>query len=641
MEKRYICDDEQLISEWDWEENNKISLDPYQLTHGSTKRAHWICEKGHRFSARIDHRTIMKSGCPYCANKLPILGENDLATTHPHLLKEWDYENNEKKPEEYLAGSNKKVNWICEKCGNHWQTAVTHRAIKGTGCPVCMMVERGKSKTKSTLENRGSLAEEFPDIAKEWDYEKNKGISPYEVHRSSKNIVWWKCSFGHSWKASVSNRASGTGCPICAGKNIVKGFNDLESCFPDISKEWHTSLNGDLTPDSITKHSERKVWWLCPECGESYFTSVYSRTSLHTGCPICANRIVIKGKNDLATTNPEIAKEWNYLRNGDLLPTDVVAKSNKKVWWQCELGHEWEATVADRTRGRGCPICAKITRPVNRLKTYLIKKGSLSECYPEMAKQWHPTKNGNLFPDSITSGSSRKVWWICEKGHEWEAAISSRVNGRNCPYCNYEHSTSFPEQVIFYYLSQITVAVNRYKLDGRELDVFLPLYNIGIEYNGRYYHKNRVQQDSDKISFFNQNNIRVIVVHEGQIEGVDNDNIYYRYINSDYINLDYVINAIVKLCNLPKIDVDINRDRAKIYSQYVEAEKNNSLAEKYPWLIDEWDYERNGSLTPWLVSYGSKKRIHWKCPVCGYRWSAVAYSRKKSGCPQCANRVKK
>lgn len=563
MEKRYICDDEQLISEWDWEENNKISLDPYQLTHGSTKRAHWICEKGHRFSARIDHRTIMKSGCPYCANKLPILGENDLATTHPHLLKEWDYENNEKKPEEYLAGSNKKVNWICEKCGNHWQTAVTHRAIKGTGCPVCMMVERGKSKTKSTLENRGSLAEEFPDIAKEWDYEKNKGISPYEVHRSSKNIVWWKCSFGHSWKASVSNRASGTGCPICAGKNIVKGFNDLESCFPDISKEWHTSLNGDLTPDSITKHSERKVWWLCPECGESYFTSVYSRTSLHTGCPICANRIVIKGKNDLATTNPEIAKEWNYLRNGDLLPTDVVVKSNKKVWWQCELGHEWEATVADRTSGRGCPRC------------------------------------------------------------------------------KHEKRTSFPEQVIYYYLSQVTTTINRYRFNKRELDVFLPDLNVGVEYNGEYYHRNRARQDMEKVSFFRQHNIRVIVVHEGRIEGVDGDDIFYHYKNSDYINLDYVIYAIVKLCNLPEIDVDINRDRAKIYSQYIEVKKSNSLAEKYPWLIDEWDYERNGALTPWLVSYGSQKRIHWKCPVCGYRWDAIANSRHRNGCPQCGNRMKK
>lgn len=90
--KKFIVTISNLINEWDWEKNAEEKLDPYKLTHGSTKKAHWVCPQGHNYTARIDHRTVMNSGCPYCAGKLPILGENDLATLYPSLLEEWDYE---------------------------------------------------------------------------------------------------------------------------------------------------------------------------------------------------------------------------------------------------------------------------------------------------------------------------------------------------------------------------------------------------------------------------------------------------------------------------------------------------------------------------------------------------------------------
>ena len=50
--------------------------------------------------------------------------------------------------------------------------------------------------------------------------------------------------------------------------------------------------------------------------------------------------------------------------------------------------------------------------------------------------QWHPTKNLGLSPDSNTFGSNKKAWWVCSKGHEWEATVFSRTtNQRGCPYC--------------------------------------------------------------------------------------------------------------------------------------------------------------------------------------------------------------
>ena len=638
-EKQYVSDNAQLMAEWDWAANNALSLDPHRLTHGSTKKVSWICSNGHKFSARIDHRTIMKTGCPYCSGKKPIPNETDLATTHPHLLQEWDYAHNLDAPETYTAGSNKKVHWICSKCGHQWQTKVISRASKNSSCPACMALQRSATRKYNTIQKRGSLAIELPNLAAEWDFSKNGALQPTDVHASSKDIVWWRCSNNHSWKAAVRNRATGSGCPFCAGKIVLNGFNDLETKFPDVAAQWHPTKNGQLTPSQITAHNNQKVWWFCDICGESYFTSVYSRTSLQTGCPICTNRLVIPGVNDLATTHPSIADEWNITKNGDLQPTDLVAGSNQKVWWLCEKGHEWQSAVSARRSGRGCPECAKKIRPITRQKTYLTKNGSLLENQPKIAEQWHPRRNGTLLPKNVTSGSNRSVWWLCEKGHEWEAIISSRTAGRGCPYCNNEHSTSFPEQIILYYLSKATTAVNRYQYNGREIDIYLPELNIGIEYNGRYYHKNRTQQDNEKYHALQDQGVRLIIIYECNITAAKGDILYYQYTNSEYLNFSETVQHLLQLCGLPSIDVDIQRDRTMIFEQFILQEKSQSLAVKFPWLIEEWDYEKNGKLTPWQIPYGSKKRIHWKCTKCGYRWEAIAYSRKKSGCPCCANRV--
>ena len=67
---------------------------------------------------------------------------------------------------------------------------------------------------------------------------------------------------------------------------------------------------------------------------------------------------LVKGVNDLETLNPTLAEEWNYEKNGTLTPDQVTAGSNKKVWWKCKFGHEWEAIVGSRSKGHGCPFCS-------------------------------------------------------------------------------------------------------------------------------------------------------------------------------------------------------------------------------------------------------------------------------------------
>jgi hypothetical protein len=125
---------------------------------------------------------------------------------------------------------------------------------------------------------------------------------------------------------------------------------------------------------------------------------------------------------NLQILNPLLAKEWYPAKNGRLTPKDVTPMSHKKVWWQCEKGHEWESIISNRSsKGRSCPYCSN---------QKACEDNCLATVNPKLAKEWHPTKNGNLTPYDVTPGSSRKmVWWQCKKGHEWEALVKSRSIG--------------------------------------------------------------------------------------------------------------------------------------------------------------------------------------------------------------------
>ena len=115
-----------------------------------------------------------------------------------------------------------------------------------------------------------------------------------------------------------------------------------------------------MKPEQVSVNSGKKVWWKCPK-GHEWETSIKHR-SMGRGCPYCSGRYAIKGENDLQTINPSLASEWNFEKNNELSPSDVLPSSNKKVWWKCKNNHEWQATISHRTNGTGCPICYKINK---------------------------------------------------------------------------------------------------------------------------------------------------------------------------------------------------------------------------------------------------------------------------------------
>jgi hypothetical protein len=199
-----------------------------------------------------------------------------------------------------------------------------------------------------------------PSMAKEWHPSNNGSLTPMDVTINSHKRVWWKCLKGHEWKATINDRSNkGTGCPYCSG-NKVNGENCLQTLNPTLAKEWHPTKNGNLTPKDLTAGSSKKVWWKCSK-GHEWEATVGSRNA-GSGCPYCDGKKV-SPENCLQTVNPSLAKEWHSTKNGSITPMNVTSSANKKVWWQCSIGHEWEATVNNRSsKGSGCPYCYRQRR---------------------------------------------------------------------------------------------------------------------------------------------------------------------------------------------------------------------------------------------------------------------------------------
>lgn len=349
-----------MLSQWDTQAN--LPLTPETIPYGSTKKVWWQCEKGHRWQVTVNNRTSSHTDCPYCSGKAAWPGETDLASRFPELTREWHPTKNlPLTPECVLPRSEKKVWWRCG-LGHVWRATV-HSRTDGCGCPVCA--------NRAVAPGVNDLASQFPRLAKEWHPTKNGAITPDTVAPGTTRKVWWHCEKGHEWQASVASRTcGGSGCPVCAGKRVIAGENDLASQFPAIAAQWHPSKNETLTPQQVTPSSNRKVWWRC-EKGHDYQAAVGARTMSGSGCPYCAGRKVLPGFNDLATLEPEVSRQWHPTLNGILTPEMVTAGSHRKVWWECDQGHAWQAAIYSRTGPKkcGCPICAgRISK--NRLARY-------------------------------------------------------------------------------------------------------------------------------------------------------------------------------------------------------------------------------------------------------------------------------
>lgn len=322
-------------------------------------------------------------------------GKTPISVSHPELASEaheWD-------PSTLSAGSNKIKYWKCP-IGHIYNSQVAKRALRGQGCPFC--------SGHRVLPGFNDIATTHPEIAREAE-----GWDPRSVSAGSNKKLNWKCPDGHVYESVIADRTlQNARCPICLGRKVLAGFNDLATTHPEIAMEAH-----EWNPETRNAGSNRKAWWKCPE-GHVYQSVIASRAK-GSGCHFCSGHRVLAGYNDLTTTHPELgarANGWD--------PTTISAGSNRKMSWRCRQGHEFDAVVTSRiSNPNGCPVCYG--------RIALAGFNDLATISPQLAAEafgWDPR--------TVTRGSGKKLKWRCQLGHVFTSTVAERSLGNGCPFCS-------------------------------------------------------------------------------------------------------------------------------------------------------------------------------------------------------------
>lgn len=375
-------------------------------------------------------------------------------------------------------------------------------------------------------EGLNSLAHKFPGVAAQWDLDQNP-FPPTHVRPGSNRPIWWLCDRGHSWLATPYVRTRDHGCPVCKGKKATLD-NNLASVRPDLLHTWHYQRNQielRLAPTEVLPQSNKKVWWTCPhDPSHEYEASPASRFR-GRGCPYCAGKRV-SSSNSVATTSPLLAAEWDP---ANFKSAEQVARgSDYKAGWICsqDTDHKWTAAVSSRPdSGSGCPFCAG-KRPTDRNR--------LDVKMPALAGQWHPSKNGDLVPAKVTTGSNKPVWWVCPKDstHVWEAQVRARaLDGDGCKWCApvmrskidialaCEFAVVFPYDVDPASQERLDLGHNR----PHSVDILIKSERIVIEFDGSHSHKGKGHElcDLSKTARLHRAGFRVMRIRETPLALLD------------------------------------------------------------------------------------------------------------------------
>jgi Zn finger protein HypA/HybF involved in hydrogenase expression len=385
-------------------------------TFGHTKKKlNWKCSKCDNEWKATGSSRCSGAGCPACSRSaIHSDGRNSMAVTHPDLAKEFQGD-----ATKVFANTSSVHNWKCIKCEHHWATAGGNRVL-GQGCPSC-------ANQQIHSDGRNSMVITHPDLAKEFQGDATK------VFAGTKEKLDWKCSTcQHEWKASGAHRYSGTGCPSCAKQEIHSdGRNTMAVTHPELAMEFQ----GDAT--KIFAGTTERLDWKCSTCEHEWINTGRGRL-MGRGCPACLNNeIHYDGRNSMAVTHPELAKEFQ----GDA--SRVIAGTNKKLDWKClTCEHEWKVSGGSRTSGTGCPAC-------RNKEIHTDGRNSMAITHPELAKEFQGDAD-----QTIASTLKRLDWKcsICE--YEWKATGHHRSNRKQgCPACAI---TGFqPHLPAYYYVNEI------------------------------------------------------------------------------------------------------------------------------------------------------------------------------------------
>ena len=562
--------------------------------------------------------------------------KKSLASEYPDIAKEWHpTKNGDLSPESITPKNGRKV-WWRGTCGHEWMATVSHRT-DGQGCPVC--------SNHKLLSGFNDLATKYPNLAEEWHPTKNGALLPSDVFPMSNRKVWWLGRCGHEWQVAISCRTkNNNGCPICSGYIIQTGINDLKTLNPALAAEWVDENNIGLSPTTISANTHKKVWWICPKCGNRWKADIHHRNS-GVGCPKCGRQAAtdtrinnaLSNGHSLAIVNPAVALEWHPSKNGMLSPDKFLPSSNMKVWWRCKKGHDWEATIASRNDGHRCPICD------------FEKKSS----FPEQAVLYYFSKH-------IEAQNRSKVF-----GKEIDIYFPTLKTGIEYDGRYYHKSEKSKERDLIktHFLAEKGVRLIRIKEGYSNLiekDV------VTFRYDAKY----------SELSWAIQCVAQIIGFNDPFDIDLDRDQfcIFEQYIQAEKENsLVALFPTIAKQWH-PTKNGTLTPDLVSFGSQKrvwwlgacghewqstVSSRTNqnkgcpvcsgnlivaglNDLLTNNPSLAAEWDYENNSELKPSELSPYSHKKVWWKCSNCGNSWQAVVKNRTYGAhCPICSRNNRK
>lgn len=358
-----------------------------------------------------DSSLIMTS---YIINKK----NNSLAKKFPSLTKEWHpTKNHGLDPSMFMPYSSKSVWWQCLSNSQHeWKAKICNRSKLNTGCPYC---------ANQKVSNETSLEYKYPNLIKLWNYDNNSPFIPSQVFPNSKKKVWWICpkNPNHDHLMSIAKKtAFPESCPYCHGKK-VNTENALSSTHPELVKEWHPTLNTNITPNQITSGSGKRVFWQCKKNNKHIYEAPVKKRVAGRNCPYCAGKRVLP-EESFAAKRPDLMKQWHP--KNSIIPEEVSVNSNKRVWWRCtdDPNHVWLTSISSRKKAT-CPECQ------NKKVT---PKNCLATTHPHLAIFWHKDKNSFSSHD-VVAGSGKKAWFICKEQHETYEMIRQFVLRNGCRIC--------------------------------------------------------------------------------------------------------------------------------------------------------------------------------------------------------------
>lgn len=644
-----------LCKEWDYDKNEHT---PDDVTYGSNKKVWWRCEKGHSFQKSINQRTNMRGRkeseatfveCPHCSHAVATPGEYSFATEHPTLMEEWDWEENAAEgidPDLILPTSNKKVHWICKKNPTHkWVATPCNRVSggrkhQGSGCPYC--------DGKAFKEGITDLETMYPEIAAEWDYDKNED-TPNHVHAGSTKNAYWVCPQGHHYEMPPIRRTKqGCGCSICAGKKIIYETS-LACLYPDIAAEWNYKKNG-TTPDKVAPKSSKKFWWTCPENPKHvYESSPASRTFNGTGCPFCSGHQVIR-EESFGFLYPDLLKEWDYEKNGELDPFAITSGSQRKVWWKCENGHSWETHVHVRTAGHGCPQCKSGSMTSFAEQLFFI---ACQQMFPECdVINRYITSFGeeiDIYIPQLSLGLEPGNWVLHKKKYEKDLAKREKCkeNGIRLVtiYDEYKEDSN-PFDNDYYTEDKFFGNANNYLLIRDILkDLFKDTHGILAEFWSDEYWKNMAYSArsaaNKAVSDPSRSLAEVAPEIAAEWHPTLNGDLRPENVYSKGYQIAYWICPKGHEYQAPVYDRVNDGRGCGICSKRVADPRYNTISKLYPEFIDLFD--GNNEVSPdEITPFNRMVKIRWNCPYCGKIFEKTPnamFRNASTKCPHCGKAI--